>query len=154
MIPDIGTIEGVREQVASARRAGRSVGLVPTMGALHEGHASLIRAARKETGCVVVSIFVNPIQFGLNEDLARYPRNLEGDLELCAREGVDLVFTPQPATLYPPGFTTYVEVQGLEDVLCGRSRPGHFRGVATVVAKLLHIVQPDIAYFGQKDAQQ
>jgi pantoate--beta-alanine ligase len=147
-------IEAVRDRVAAARRAGQSIGLVPTMGALHEGHASLIRAAREETGVVVVSIFVNPLQFGPNEDLDRYPRNPEADLAVCTREGVDLAFAPEAQTLYPGGACTYVEVQGLEDVLCGPSRPGHFRGVATVVLKLFNIVQPDKAYFGQKDAQQ
>src|SRR6516162_9628281 len=124
------------------------------MGALHAGHVSLIRLARAETGFVVVSIFVNPTQFGPAEDLTRYPRPLAQDLEVCCAEGVDLVFTPEAATIYPPGYQTYVEVHGLQDVLCGPSRPGHFRGVATVVLKLFHIVQPDVAYFGQKDAQQ
>jgi pantoate--beta-alanine ligase len=148
------TIDAVRRHVAEARGRGFSIGLVPTMGALHEGHASLIRMARAETGFVVVSIFVNPTQFGPAEDFTRYPRPLEHDLEVCRRGGVDLVFAPQAATLYPAGYQTYVEVQGMQDVLCGRSRPGHFRGVATVVLKLFHIVQPDTAYFGQKDAQQ
>jgi pantoate--beta-alanine ligase len=124
------------------------------MGALHAGHASLIQAARGETGWVVVSIFVNPKQFGPQEDLSRYPRTWEADLSLCAQEKVDLIFAPQPSTMYPAGFSTFVEVQGLQNVLCGASRPGHFRGVATVVLKLLNIVQPDIAYFGHKDAQQ
>jgi pantoate--beta-alanine ligase len=124
------------------------------MGALHEGHASLLRAARAETGFVVVSIFVNPTQFGPKEDLARYPRPLEKDLALCGKEGVDLVFVPEAETVYPPGFRTYVEVHGLQDVLEGASRPGHFRGVCTVVLKLFNIVQPDVAFFGQKDAQQ
>jgi pantoate--beta-alanine ligase len=148
------TVEDTRRAVAAARRRGLSVGLVPTMGALHEGHASLIRAARRDTGFVVVSIFVNPTQFGPKEDLSRYPRPLEHDLDLCAHERVDLVFHPAPETVYPPGFGTYVEVTGLEDVLEGASRPGHFRGVATVVLKLFNIVQPDVAYFGQKDGQQ
>jgi pantoate--beta-alanine ligase len=148
------TIEETRRAVAEARRRGLSVGLVPTMGALHEGHASLIRAARRDTGFVVVSIFVNPTQFGPKEDLSRYPRPLEHDLDLCAREGVDLVFHPAPETVYPPGFSTYVQVTGLQDVLEGASRPGHFRGVATVVLKLFNIVQPDVAFFGQKDGQQ
>jgi pantoate--beta-alanine ligase len=152
--PVAATIDAVRQAVAAARQRGRSIGLVPTMGALHEGHASLIRAARAETGFVVVSLFVNPTQFGPNEDLARYPRTLEADLDLAAREGVDLVFQPEPAVMYPPGFRTYVEVHGLQDVLEGASRPGHFRGVATVVLKLFNIVQPDVAYFGQKDGQQ
>jgi pantoate--beta-alanine ligase len=148
------TVAATRTAVAEARGPGLAVGLVPTMGALHEGHASLIRAARRETGFVVVSIFVNPTQFGPHEDLNRYPRPLAKDLRLCATEGVSLVFTPDVQTLYPPGYRTYVEVHGLQDVLCGAARPNHFRGVATVVLKLLHIVQPDIAYFGQKDAQQ
>jgi pantoate--beta-alanine ligase len=124
------------------------------MGALHAGHASLIHAARKETGFVVVSIFVNPTQFGPHEDYTRYPRSLERDLELCDKEGVDLVFAPPVAAMYPPGFRTFVEVQELQDGLCGHSRPGHFRGVATVVLKLFNIVQAHVAFFGQKDAQQ
>jgi pantoate--beta-alanine ligase len=148
------SVAAARAAVAAARRRGLSVGLVPTMGALHAGHASLIRAARKETGFVAVSIFVNPTQFGPGEDFDRYPRTWEQDLTLCAAEGADLVFAPPAAELYPPGFCTYVEVQGLQDVLCGASRPTHFRGVATVVLKLFHIVGPDVAYFGQKDAQQ
>jgi pantoate--beta-alanine ligase len=148
------TIEQVRAAVARARVAARLVGLVPTMGALHEGHASLIRLARAETGFVVVSVFVNPTQFGPQEDLERYPRPFEQDVAVCARDGADLVFHPAPPTIYPPGFRTYVEVRGLGDVLEGASRPGHFRGVATVVLKLLHIVRPDVAYFGRKDAQQ
>jgi pantoate--beta-alanine ligase len=124
------------------------------MGALHEGHASLLRAARAETGFVVASIFVNPAQFGPHEDFGCYPRTLEADLDVCSAAGVDLVFAPEAATVYPPGFCTYVEVHGLQDGLCGAARPGHFRGVATVVLKLFNMVQPDIAYFGQKDAQQ
>ena len=148
------SVDAVRIAVAQARHQGRSIGLVPTMGALHAGHVSLIQAARAETGFVVVSIFVNPTQFGPQEDLAHYPRPLADDLRVCAREGVDLVFHPEAAIMYPPGFRTFVQVEGLQDVLCGQSRPGHFRGVATVVLKLLNIVQPDVAYFGQKDAQQ
>jgi pantoate--beta-alanine ligase len=144
----------LRQAVAAARRQGKSIGLVPTMGALHRGHTSLIDLARAQTGFVVVSIFVNPTQFGPNEDFSRYPRTWDADLEVCRVEGTDLVFAPEPAVLYPPGFCTYVEVHGLQNVLCGPSRPGHFRGVATVVLKLFNIVQPDIAYFGQKDAQQ
>jgi pantoate--beta-alanine ligase len=124
------------------------------MGALHAGHTSLIRAARAEVGFAVVSIFVNPSQFGPGEDLTRYPRPFEHDRHLCAAEGVDLIFHPEPGTVYPPGYSTYVEVHGLQDVLCGPRRPGHFRGVATVVLKLFNIVRPDQAYFGQKDAQQ
>ena len=148
------TIEEVRAAVAAARASGQAIGLVPTMGALHAGHASLIRTARQETAFVVVSIFVNPTQFGPNEDYQRYPRPLEHDLEVCQREGAALVFVPEPATLYPSGYRTYVEVHELQDVLCGASRPGHFRGVCTVVLKLFQIVRPDAAYFGEKDAQQ
>jgi pantoate--beta-alanine ligase len=152
--PVAATVAEVRAAVAAARRSDRTVGLVPTMGALHEGHLSLIRAARAETSFVVVSIFVNPTQFGPHEDLTRYPRPLKKDLELCAREGVDLAYVPTVETVYPPGFRTFVEVTGLQDVLEGASRPGHFRGVATVVLKLFLTVGPDRAYFGQKDAQQ
>ena len=147
-------IDQVRRAVREARGRGRKVGLVPTMGALHEGHASLLRAARGETGCLVVSIFVNPTQFGPGEDLGRYPRPLEKDLELCRREGVDVVFTPSAAEMYPDGFATSVHVAGLAEKMCGAFRPGHFDGVSTVVAKLFAIVQPDLAYFGEKDAQQ
>lgn len=150
----IQTVDDVRSAAAHARQRGQSIGLVPTMGALHEGHASLIRAARAQTGFVVVSIFVNPTQFGPKEDFSRYPRRLEKDLQLCRHEEVDAVFSPGAETMYPQGFSTYVEVTGLQDVLCGALRPGHFRGVATVVLKLFTIVQPDIAYFGQKDFQQ
>ncbi len=148
------TIEQTRAAVARARVNGLSIGLVPTMGALHEGHASLIRQARADSGFVAVSIFVNPTQFGPAEDLARYPRPFEADLQICERERADLVFHPQAATIYPAGFRSAVEVDGLQDVLEGAARPGHFRGVATVVLKLLNIVRPDVAYFGQKDAQQ
>jgi pantoate--beta-alanine ligase len=149
-----GSIDGAREAVAKARQRSLSIALVPTMGALHAGHVRLIRAARLETGFVVVSIFVNPTQFGPKEDLSHYPRPLAQDLAVCARAKVDLVFHPDAGVMYPPGFRTFVEVGGLQDVLCGKARPGHFRGVATVVLKLFNIVQPDIAYFGQKDAQQ
>jgi pantoate--beta-alanine ligase len=148
------TVADTRRAVAAARGRGLTVGFVPTMGALHEGHASLMRLARHESGYVVNSIYVNPPQFGPNEDFTRYPRTLDDDLAICGREGVDLVFAPEPATMYPPEYRTSVEVTQLGDHLCGASRPGHFRGVATVVLKLLNIVQPDRAYFGQKDAQQ
>jgi pantoate--beta-alanine ligase len=147
-------IDALRDLVAQARAEGKSIGLVPTMGALHEGHASLLRAARQNTGYVVASIFVNPTQFGPAEDLERYPRTLDEDLAMCRRDGVDLVFTPTAESMYPPGFRTFVEVHGLQDLLCGATRPGHFRGVATVVLKLFLMVRPDLAYFGQKDAQQ
>ncbi len=144
----------LRQAVAAARRAGKTIGFVPTMGALHTGHVSLMDAARAADGFVVVSIFVNPTQFGPNEDLTRYPRPLAHDLEMCDAAGVDLVFTPDAVTMYPPGFRTFVEVNEFSEMLEGASRPGHFRGVATVVLKLFNIVQPDRAYFGQKDAQQ
>jgi pantoate--beta-alanine ligase len=147
-------VAALRRTVADARAAGRSVGLVPTMGALHAGHAALIEQARAENGGVVVSVFVNPTQFGPDEDLSRYPRPFERDLEVCERRGVDVVFAPGVETMYPPGFRTWVEVSGLSDVWEGASRPGHFRGVATVVLKLLNQCRPDRAYFGQKDAQQ
>ncbi|MGD0200934.1 MAG: pantoate--beta-alanine ligase [Bryobacteraceae bacterium] len=148
------TIRAVREAVARRRRAGDVIGLVPTMGALHEGHGRLIEVARGECGCVVVSIFVNPIQFDRKDDFDRYPRTLDADLAFCAERGADIVFAPEAAEMYPRPPRAFVDVEGLTEHLCGRFRPGHFRGVATVVAKLLHIVQPDRAYFGQKDAQQ
>jgi pantoate--beta-alanine ligase len=148
------TVAETRQQVAAARDKKLTIGLVPTMGALHAGHASLIGAARAGTDFVVVSIFVNPTQFGPHEDLSRYPRPFEKDVAVCAAEGVDLVFHPEPADMYPTDYRTYVEVEQLQDVLCGPSRPGHFRGVVTVVLKLFNIVQPDVAYVGQKDAQQ
>ncbi len=137
-----------------ARGQGSSLGFVPTMGALHEGHLSLVRAAREHCDTVAVSVFVNPAQFAPHEDLDQYPRPLERDRELLSQEGVDLLFVPATEEMYPPGSSTWVQVDGLGDKLCGQSRPGHFRGVTTVVAKLLHIVQPDCAFFGQKDAAQ
>jgi pantoate--beta-alanine ligase len=149
------TIAEVREGVARGRRAGRTIGLVPTMGALHAGHARLIESARAASDLVVVSIFVNPSQFGPHEDYRRYPRPFEADLELCAFHGADLVFGPSAEEIYPKGpNSTFVEVPGLSDRLEGASRPGHFRGVATVVLKLLSIVEPDLAFFGAKDYQQ
>jgi pantoate--beta-alanine ligase len=147
-------IPALRQAVRGARGRGLTVGLVPTMGALHAGHLRLVETARRQNDFVVVSIFVNPTQFGPHEDFERYPRPLEQDLARCAEAGVDLVFAPPPAVMYPPGYHTFVEVTGLQDVLCGPSRPGHFRGVATVVLKLFNQAQPDRAYFGQKDAQQ
>jgi len=146
-------IETVAE-FRTARAQAADLGLVPTMGYLHQGHLSLVAQAKAECSTVAVSIFVNPTQFGPNEDLARYPRDLPRDLGLLEAAGVDLVFAPQPAEVYPPGFDTVVEVRGVTDVLEGAVRPGHFAGVATVVAKLFGIVQPTRAYFGQKDAQQ
>src|ERR1700730_18037751 len=148
------TIDDLREACRAERRHGKRLGLVPTMGALHEGHLSLVRAAKTRCEIVVVSIFVNPIQFGPNEDLAKYPRNFERDRELLEGEGIDFLFTPSAEEMYPPGGVTYVAVEGLSDKLCGRSRPGHFRGVTTVVAKLFHIVEPDKAFFGLNDAAQ
>lgn len=150
----LGSVAAIRSAVARARRSGASVGLVPTMGALHVGHGSLIDRAREETGCVVVSIFVNPIQFDRRDDFEHYPRTLDRDLVFCRARGADLVFAPKEEEIYLGPQRAFVEVTGLTEHLCGRFRPAHFRGVATVVLKLLHIVQPDRAYFGQKDAQQ
>jgi pantoate--beta-alanine ligase len=144
----------LRQALAEARRQGQTVGLVPTMGALHEGHESLMAAARARNDVVVVTVFVNPTQFGPGEDLDRYPRPFADDVRRCAAAGVDLVYHPKPAVTYPPPYRTFVEVTELSGVLEGASRPGHFRGVATVVLKLFNLVRPDRAYFGQKDAQQ
>jgi pantoate--beta-alanine ligase len=137
-----------------ARRAGKSVGFVPTMGALHQGHLSLVRAARAQVDVVIASVFVNPTQFGPNEDFSKYPRDAEKDSAMLAAEKTDYLFLPSVEEMYPPGGTTWVNVEGLSEKLDGRSRPGHFRGVTTVVAKLFNIVQPDFAFFGQKDAAQ
>lgn len=142
------------EAARRLKASGVTTGFVPTMGYLHEGHLSLVRLSKRDTGSTILSIFVNPAQFGPKEDLEKYPRDTEGDLEKCRREGVDIVFMPEPADMYPKGYGTYVNVEGITSGLCGRSRPGHFKGVATVVAKLFNIVQPDKAYFGQKDFQQ
>jgi pantoate--beta-alanine ligase len=148
------TIDEMRATRHAARREGQAVGLVPTMGALHEGHLSLVRMARAQCDLVVVSIFINPLQFGPHEDLAKYPRNFDRDRDLLEREGVEVIFAPTVEEMYPAGAITYVTVEALSDRLCGRSRPGHFRGVTTVVSKLFHIVEPDRAFFGQKDAAQ
>ena len=155
------TIEDMRAACREARRGGKRLGFVPTMGALHEGHLSLVRAARVRAAragaacdVVAVSIFVNPTQFGPNEDLAKYPRDFERDRELLEKEGVELLFAPSVEEMYPAGAVTWVTVEELSGKLDGRSRPGHFRGVTTVVAKLCHIVEPDAAFFGQKDAAQ
>jgi len=148
------TIAGMKAAVAELRARGRTIGFVPTMGYLHEGHLSLVRECRKSTDVTIVSIFVNPLQFGPQEDFRRYPRDPERDASLLEKEGVDILFLPEDREVYPHGFRTSVEVAGLQDKLCGRSRPGHFRGVTTVVLKLFNIVRPDCAFFGQKDAQQ
>ena len=144
----------MRAACREVRRAGKRLGLVPTMGALHAGHLSLVRAARASCDVVAISIFVNPLQFGPKEDFSRYPRDLERDRELLSHERVDLLFAPSAEEMYGRESSTYVTVEGLSGRLCGRSRPGHFRGVTTVVAKLFHIVEPDAAFFGQKDAAQ
>ena len=148
------TVAAMRRACAGARAAGKVVGFVPTMGYLHEGHMTLVRRVRERADVVAVSIFVNPTQFGPTEDLARYPRDLARDSAMLEAEGVDLLFAPEAAEIYPPGARTFVEVEGLSDRLEGQSRPGHFRGVATVVTKLFEIVRPHVAAFGQKDAQQ
>lgn len=148
------SIGPLRKEINALKNKGRTIAFVPTMGYLHEGHLSLVRRARKDSDCVVVSIFVNPVQFGPNEDFKEYPRDLKKDLALCRRSGVDMVFVPGARSMYPERFSAYVNVEGLTEGLCGAKRQGHFRGVTTVVTKLFNIVSPDIAYFGQKDAQQ
>jgi pantoate--beta-alanine ligase len=148
------TINSLRAESRAARVAGKRIGFVPTMGALHDGHLSLIRAAKSRCDLVVASIFVNPTQFGPNEDLAKYPRTFERDCQLLEKENADLLFAPTVEEMYPQDAVTWVTVEGLSEKLDGKSRPGHFRGVTTVVAKLFHIVEPDIAFFGQKDAAQ
>jgi pantoate--beta-alanine ligase len=147
-------ISGLRAGLAGRRKRGERIGLVPTMGALHAGHGGLIKLARAQNQCVVVSIFVNPIQFNQASDYEKYPRTLDDDLEFCRARGVDFVFSPEIAEMYPQPQLAHVEVERVSELLCGRFRPGHFRGVATVVAKLFNLVQPDRAYFGEKDAQQ
>lgn len=150
----INNIAEIRKIVKKHKKEGKTVGFVPTMGFLHEGHASLIEKARKENDIVVVSIFVNPIQFGANEDLDKYPRDMERDKKLVSDVGGDYIFAPEVKEMYPEKLYTYVDVEKLSEGLCGAKREGHFRGVATVVTKLFNIVSPDRAYFGQKDAQQ
>lgn len=150
----VGTVKEVREQVKEWKKQGLSVGFVPTMGYLHEGHKSLMDAARKGNDKVVVSIFVNPMQFGPTEDLATYPRDLNHDAALCESAGVDLIFHPEAEEMYEKDFCSFVDMTGLTEGLCGKTRPIHFRGVCTVVNKLFNIVTPDHAYFGQKDGQQ
>ncbi len=148
------TIDSTRQLIKDARKANKTIGLVPTMGALHIGHISLIEAAKKQTDYVVVSIFVNPTQFGAAEDFDKYPQPFEQDTKICREHGVDLVFAPSVNEIYPSQNITWVNVEKLTETLCGRSRPGHFKGVTAVCAKLFNIIQPDIALFGQKDAQQ
>src|SRR6202165_3551552 len=154
IVETIRTIAWMKEAARKARADNRIIGFVPTMGALHAGHTALVQRAKQECAPVIASIFVNPKQFGPTEDFAKYPRALDSDSGKFSAAGVDVLFFPDTAEIYPPGFRTYVTVEGLSDRLEGRSRPGHFRGVATVVMKLLEIVQPTFAYFGSKDAQQ
>ena len=153
-IPIVRTKSGLKRLVAGWRRKGLSVGFVPTMGALHEGHAALVRRAAAENARTIVSVFVNPLQFGPNEDYGRYPRALPADRRLVQSAGAAAVYAPSASLMYPKGFHTHVEVEGLSDLYCGKYRPGHFRGVATVVLKLFNQVRPDRAYFGEKDWQQ
>lgn len=154
MIKVVSTVDETRAQVKEWKKQGLTVGLVPTMGFLHEGHQSLIKKAVEENDRVVVSVFVNPIQFAPNEDLETYPRDLDADAKLCDRTGADLIFHPAPEEMYPNGFSTHIQMDNLTKELCGKTRPTHFGGVCTVVGKLFNIVQPNKAYFGQKDAQQ
>ena len=148
------TVDEVRSQVKAWKKEGLSVGLVPTMGYLHEGHQSLIRKSVEQNDRTVVSVFVNPMQFGPTEDLESYPRDLDADAKLCETTGADVIFHPEPEEMYKPGFCSYVNMTGLPDALCGLTRPVHFKGVCTVVNKLFNIVQPDFAFFGEKDRQQ
>jgi len=150
----ITSIEAIKQRIKTFKENQLSIGFIPTMGALHEGHLSLVRQAKEENDKVVVSIFVNPLQFGINEDFTQYPRTFDNDCELLSKEDVDIVFNPKAPEMYPNGFCTSVIMEHLEDRLCGKSRPGHFRGVATIVLKLFNLINPDIAYFGQKDFQQ
>lgn len=147
-------IEEIKKITCQVKKQGKAIGFVPTMGALHLGHLSLAKAAKKETDFVIVSIFVNPTQFGKNEDYRKYPRNIKQDAELIKKEKADLIFLPDVKCMYPDDFSVYINEDNLSHDLCGKSRPGHFRGVCTVVAKLFNIVNPDVAYFGQKDYQQ
>jgi len=149
-----GRIREIKEFIGKMKKEGKTVGFVPTMGYLHEGHVSLIKASKSDNGVTVLSIFVNPAQFGKNEDFDRYPRDAARDLKIASANGVDAVFMPEIPEIYPDGYKTYVNVEGITEVLCGKSRPGHFRGVTTIVSKLFNIIEPDRAYFGQKDIQQ
>lgn len=150
----IKSIRSIQQLIKKAKLAGKTVGFVPTMGALHDGHRSLLRRCRRENDIVVLSVFVNPKQFGPKEDLAKYPRREPADKKLAKREKVDIIFIPTAKEMYPEGYLTYIEVERMTQGLCGRSRPGHFKGVTTVVGKLLNIIMPDVLYLGQKDAQQ
>ncbi len=150
----ITTINQMKDIVKNLKKEGKSIGFVPTMGYLHEGHISLMECSKKENDITIVSIFVNPTQFGKNEDLDKYPRDLERDLEICKKVGVDYVFHPSVEEMYPDGYSTYVIMETLVDKLCGKYRPGHFKGVLTIVNKLFNIITPDRAYFGKKDYQQ
>jgi pantoate--beta-alanine ligase len=150
----INQIFSLRKILNIARARGKTVGFVPTMGALHRGHAALLRRCRRENDLTVLSIFVNPLQFGPHEDFRRYPRDLKHDVLLAKKENVDIIFHPSAELLYPKRYLTYIDVREITERLCGKTRPGHFRGVATVVGKLLHIINPDVLYLGQKDAQQ
>ena len=154
MLQVITSIEDIKQRIKTFKENQLSIGFIPTMGALHEGHLSLVRQAKEENDKVVVSIFVNPLQFGIYEDFTQYPRTFDNDCELLSKEDVDIVFNPKAPEMYPDGFCTSVIMERLEDRLCGKSRPGHFRGVSVVVLKLFNLVKPDIAYFGQKDFQQ
>ena len=150
----IRSVKSIQQFIKKAKLAGKTVGFVPTLGALHDGHRSLLRRCRRENDIVVLSIFVNPEQFGPKEDFAKYPRREPADKKLAKKEKVDIIFIPTAKEMYPAGYLTYVEVERMTQGLCGRSRPGHFRGVTTVVGKLLNIVMPDVLYLGRKDAQQ
>ena len=154
MLQVITSIKDFKQNITTFKESQLSIGFVPTMGALHEGHLRLVRQAKEENDKVVVSIFVNPLQFGIHEDFTQYPRTFDNDCELLSKEGVDIVFNRKVSEMYPDGFYTSVVLEHLEDKLCGKSRPGHFRGVAAVVLKLFNLVKPDVAYFGQKDFQQ
>jgi pantoate--beta-alanine ligase len=150
----IDSINDIKAVIKAQKSMGKTIGLVPTMGYLHEGHMSLVSMSVQHNDFTVLSVFVNPVQFGPNEDFERYPRDIDRDIKMAEAAGVDVVFSPSVSEMYPDGYKTYVEVEGITNILCGRTRPGHFKGVTTVVNKLFNIVQPDRAYFGQKDAQQ
>ncbi|MFZ5986209.1 MAG: pantoate--beta-alanine ligase [Bacillota bacterium] len=150
----IETISDLKALIRSQKKAGKTIGFIPTMGYLHEGHLSLVKVSRQHNDITIMSIFVNPTQFGPNEDFDKYPRDMESDFYKAESAGVDIIFAPGVSEIYPEGYRTYVNVEGITEVLCGKSRPGHFRGVTTIVNKLFNLVEPDRAYFGQKDAQQ